>query len=414
MKVLYLSYDGLTDPLGQSQVLPYLIENSHFEIQYLLMTFDKKDKISLNELVRSLEDRVRKAGIVWKSLRYHKRFSLLATAWDLFRAWVWLFPRYRSFDVIHCRGYVTSMIALALIGKQDAPRFIFDMRGFWPEEKTDGGSWAPRGIVFRIAKYFENKYLAHAHAIIILTHVGKQYMLDHSSQYPTRAQIHVIPTAADMDHFALDIEKKRLRYQKLRNMSPDDWDLRLIYSGSLGTWYKPGEMLLFFTLFKKRFPQSVFWVFTNQPEMESDLRYQLQELGRRCGLKDVNDSLILKSVSYHDLPNCLSEGDLAISFIEPCFSKLSSFPTKFGETLACGLPQIINAGIGDTGDIVTREQLGIVLTQFKETEYQLAIDTIPNLFDQNIYEKCRLAAEKYLDLKKLSSHIREVYHGVTR
>ncbi len=24
-KVLYLSYDGMTDPLGQSQVIPYLV-----------------------------------------------------------------------------------------------------------------------------------------------------------------------------------------------------------------------------------------------------------------------------------------------------------------------------------------------------------------------------------------------------
>ena len=27
-KILYLTYDGLTDPLGQSQILPYLIKLS--------------------------------------------------------------------------------------------------------------------------------------------------------------------------------------------------------------------------------------------------------------------------------------------------------------------------------------------------------------------------------------------------
>ena len=42
--VLYLSYDGMTDPLGQSQVLPYIIGLSQEGFQFTLISFEKKDR----------------------------------------------------------------------------------------------------------------------------------------------------------------------------------------------------------------------------------------------------------------------------------------------------------------------------------------------------------------------------------
>jgi hypothetical protein len=40
--VLFLSYDGMTDPLGQSQVLPYLMELRKKGYCITLMIFEKK------------------------------------------------------------------------------------------------------------------------------------------------------------------------------------------------------------------------------------------------------------------------------------------------------------------------------------------------------------------------------------
>ena len=42
-KVLYLSYDGITDPLGQSQILPYLKGLSQKGYFFYLVGFEKKD-----------------------------------------------------------------------------------------------------------------------------------------------------------------------------------------------------------------------------------------------------------------------------------------------------------------------------------------------------------------------------------
>ena len=39
--ILYLSYDGMTDPLGQSQVLPYLIGLTKEGFTFHIISFEK-------------------------------------------------------------------------------------------------------------------------------------------------------------------------------------------------------------------------------------------------------------------------------------------------------------------------------------------------------------------------------------
>ena len=49
--VLYLSYDGMTDPLGQSQVLPYLKGISKAGYTVHLVSYEKKEKYKKHRAV---------------------------------------------------------------------------------------------------------------------------------------------------------------------------------------------------------------------------------------------------------------------------------------------------------------------------------------------------------------------------
>ena len=44
-KVLYITYDGMTDPLGQSQVLPYLVGLSEKGYKFTILSFEKKERL---------------------------------------------------------------------------------------------------------------------------------------------------------------------------------------------------------------------------------------------------------------------------------------------------------------------------------------------------------------------------------
>ena len=42
--ILFISYDGMTDPLGQSQVIPYLAGLCKFGYRFTILSCDKQDR----------------------------------------------------------------------------------------------------------------------------------------------------------------------------------------------------------------------------------------------------------------------------------------------------------------------------------------------------------------------------------
>jgi len=97
----------------------------------------------------------------------------------------------------------------------------------------------------------------------------------------------------------------------------------------------------------------------------------------------------------------LSASDAGLAFIKPCFSKLASSPTKYAEYLACGLPLIINAGIGDADSLVTEEKVGALVNDFTADQYAKAATTIDGLARdrENTRSRTRRVAERLFDVR---------------
>ena len=115
MSILYISYDGILEPLGQSQVLRYLERLAH-DHKIILISFEKPHDWREVERREALRNKIRAVGIRWIPLRYHKRPSSLATAFDIAQGIVvgsWVVMRHRI-RIVHARSYVPSVIALAL------------------------------------------------------------------------------------------------------------------------------------------------------------------------------------------------------------------------------------------------------------------------------------------------------------
>src|SRR5258708_4237470 len=82
--VLYITYDGVLEPLGQSQVLQYLrYLASDFSI--VLLSYEKAEDWRDGTARSAILPILREAGIRWVPLRYHKRPTAPATAYDLAR-----------------------------------------------------------------------------------------------------------------------------------------------------------------------------------------------------------------------------------------------------------------------------------------------------------------------------------------
>lgn len=116
-----------------------------------------------------------------------------------------------------------------------------------------------------------------------------------------------------------------------------------------------------------------------------------------------------------DVPSYLSAADAGLAFIKPCFSKQASSPTKYAEYLACGLPLIINAGIGDSDTLIGDENVGALVQRFAEDEYGRAtaiIESMTSDADQT-RRRTREVAERLLDVRRVGrERYAELYEQV--
>ncbi len=76
-RVLYISYNGMLDPLGQSQVIPYLKELSRAGVRFTLLSFEgpKGYTSEGRERCERLRTELASSEIDWHFLRHHKRPS---------------------------------------------------------------------------------------------------------------------------------------------------------------------------------------------------------------------------------------------------------------------------------------------------------------------------------------------------
>jgi glycosyltransferase involved in cell wall biosynthesis len=108
-----------------------------------------------------------------------------------------------------------------------------------------------------------------------------------------------------------------------------------------------------------------------------------------------SDYLVTR-VSPSEIPEYLNASDVAISFVKSSFSTLSRSPTKIPEYLACGLPIIANAGVGDVDALISDNSVGRLIDGFTDNDYLIALDTIDSLGEDG--DRCREIARCKFDL----------------
>ncbi len=370
--ILYISYDGMTDPLGQSQVLPYLIGLSKIGYSISLISCEKASRFKLHH--SSINAICQKANIDWQPVMYSKRPPVFSTIYDLIqiRKLAYQLHSKKQFKLVHCRSYLAALIGLDLKKKKDL-RFIFDMRGFWADERLDGNIWTLKNPVYRkIYHFFKQKeidFFTNADYTISLTEAGKKEI--QSWVIPEQPiPVEVIPCCVDLDFFHLfpaqisDVENLRSELKiKTENFV-------LGYLGSIGTWYCLDEMLLLFQKLLQKNEQAKFLFITTEPAAIIFAAAEKYKIPARA--------IMVQSAVRSEVPKYLALMDCGIFFIKPVFSKMASSPTKQAEMMAMGLPIICN-DIGDTGNIVSTNKAGIALNDFSENEIDRAVSAIPHL-----------------------------------
>jgi glycosyltransferase involved in cell wall biosynthesis len=397
LKVLYITYYGLLKHLCQTQVIPYLEGLSADGFKISVLSFEERTSTRAGERLRAavLEQRLAASGIRWHPLRYHKRPSLPATAYDVIVGTVYAAYLVRKYkiDAVHARNHIPALMALVL-KRLFGIKLIFDLRGIMAEEYVDAGAWRINSVPFRLTKWVEGASLRRADGIVMLTKKIRDILRSSSTDLARNsAAIEIIPCCVDTGKYAA-VDASSVRADlKLEGK------LVLAYAGSLGGWYMAEEMVALFTELLRTQPNAHFLILTQS-------RYEL--IARILEGENIDRSrYTILTVASGEVPRYLAAGDLAVSFIKPCFSKLSSSPTKIGEYLASGLPIITNRGIGDVDELVERSAVGVLVDAFDRRAYRKALRQALQLLEsrEEVRHRCRLVAEEEFSLERIG-HVR--------
>jgi glycosyltransferase involved in cell wall biosynthesis len=402
-KVLYISYDGMTDPLGQSQVLPYIIELSKKGYQFTILSFEKRKRYDAERKI--IEKITKDVSIKWAPLFFTSKPPVLSKIYDRWQLKRKMFQLHRQekFDIVHCRSYIASEAGLQL-KKKKGVKFLFDMRGFWADERVDNGQWDLKKSFYKKLydhyKKKEKEFLLNADGIVSLTKAGKDYLLA-KPEYKNLS-IEVIPCCADLDHF--DFNKSSLqRSDELRNKLSISSGKRIItYLGSIGGWYMIHEMFAFYKRLLLKYPDFVLLILTKDDKATV--------INEAVAEGITSDKIYVTYAPRDKVPAYLGISNCSIFFIRPTFSKKASSPTKHAELMGMGIPVICN-DIGDTGNIIKVTKTGVVVKTFLDDDYDKAVEQLEEML-KIPKEMIRKAAFEYFDLKNGAEKYAALYSKI--
>ncbi|MEA3001160.1 MAG: hypothetical protein QOK17_2993 [Sphingomonadales bacterium] len=389
--ILYVSYDGMLEPLGQSQVLAYL-ERLSERYAVTLLSFEKKDDLAGASRLAAVRRRIEAAGIDWTPLRYHKSPSAPATAFDIAAGTVAALrlARKRQARIVHARSYIAALIGLA-VKRVTGARLLFDMRGLWADERVDAGWWPRGGRLYRVAKSIERRLLRGADHIVTLTHAAAREIA--SFPYlPQSTPITVIPTCADLGRFV----------PAARQIAGSPV---LGFVGTASAWSMVPELFRFYRLLLEREPAARLLI-VNRHE-QGYIRSCLAEAGADPGRVEI------VRAEHAEVPGLIARMTIGTALKQPSYSQLGCAPTKLAEYLGCGVPVLVNKGIGDVAEIVAEHRVGVVLEGFDEADLRTGVDRILALLrEEDLPRRCRAAAEAIFSLESGVAAYDRVYRSM--
>ncbi len=333
-KVIFISFDGILDNLGKSQITSYLFKlNNYYKIT--LVSLENKNKTK--EEFINIKRKYTNLNIDWIKLNFSKIpiLGFFINFSKIFFIILFLIV-FKKIKYFHCRSLMPSIICyyLNLFFKI---QYLFDMRGFWIDEKSDRKNLSKNNISYKYIKYLENKILQNSSQIISLTNQAKGII--QIKNRIDKEKIHVIPTCADMEKFH--------RNKKLNNKN----DLIFCYLGTIDGAYDLEIVLNYFNKLNQEYNNSYLKILTNQ-------QFKLKKILHKY---NKNKNITFNSVNNEKIVNYLNDVDFGIFYLKDNYSIKASFPTKISEYLSLGIPIITNPYNLDVIKIIEQNKIGILI-----------------------------------------------------
>jgi len=389
--ILYLTRNGLLEPLGRSQIEPYMrMLASHYNIK--IVSFEKCHDLCDRAVYQHFRVDLQKCGVSWILLRFHARPRLWAPAFGFLQLFIvsfWHGSYFRQHQLIHARSYVPAAIALLLHRLTGVP-FIFDMRALWPDELITAGHLQRGSLLHRALLILERRCLKEASAVVSLTQAAVGYL---KARYPRELagqRIAVIPTCADLQRFQL----------------ADPAPAAPMVGGCIGTvlsgWFLIAWLRAFFEAIARVDP-TVRFELISRDEPKAIL----------AALEPANswiNRLCIKAATPAEMPAIVQQHTASVMFFTGGLSKLGSCPTRMAEVLGCGRPVVANAGVGDVEQVIRQHRVGVLARSDGAADMEASVAELFDLLqDPQLANRCRRTAEALFSLESGTAAYRQLY-----
>jgi glycosyltransferase involved in cell wall biosynthesis len=391
-RVLYLTRNGLLEPLGQSQIFPYL-KGLASSYSITVISFEKPaDWLDL-PFRSKLQAQCHRLGIRWIPLRFRatpRPWAPALAIHQLALVALWQWRHWRRPQLVHARSYVPAAIALLLHRLIGVP-FIFDMRALWPEELITAGHLRRGSLLHRALLRLEQRCLQEAAAVVSLTQAAVAYL---QQQYPielAHQRIAVIPTCADLQRF------------QPAEQSP----AATLVIGCIGTvlsgWFLIDWLRAFFEAIARADPKAHFELISRDAPAAI--------LAALHPAPSWADRLLIKSADPAEMPAIVQRHTASVMFYAGgATSELGRSPTRMAEVLGCGRPVVANPGVGDVEQVVRQNHVGVLAHGSSSTEMDTCVAELLELLqDPDLASRCRRTAEALFSLESGTAAYSHLY-----
>jgi len=378
MRVLYICYWSLSDPLTISSVMPTLPAlKRHLGAERLtLVTIERGDAdYAKYRIPYDFVDHIALEPIGQGGALFAKAHELLLMPGQIRRICL-----EQGMDLIFARCSLAGTIAYKVHKSTGIP---FMVESFEPhsEYMANCGSWTRGGLKFRYARKYEKLQMQTARKLITVTQNYRDHLI--KTEGVEESRIAVIPCVTDLESTRFDPALRREVRQRLGLGQATTG----IYVGKFGDLYYDEEA---FTILQDAFAFfEDFHLILLTPTKPEQIRERLR--ARNIPV----DRVHIASVARSEVPAYLSAADFAYSFVRPHAASLFQCPIKHGEYWACGLPFITPDGIGDDCRVIEAEGGGANLNRAL-TNIRRCHETIATMMAKPDYrDSIRQLAVKY-------------------
>lgn len=390
-RILYITRNGLLEPLGQSQIFPYL-RGLACSYRITLISFEKPADYSDHAARVLAIQTCSRLGITWIPLTFRdspRPWAPLYSVLTLFLVSILQWFRHDKPKLLHARSYVPAAVALLLHWITRVP-FIFDMRALWPEELITAGRLRRGSVQHSLLNYLERLCLSQSAGVVSLTHSALGYL---NSVYQSELQsqrLVVIPTCVDHQRFSIT-----------------DSPPRILTIGCIGTllsgWFLTDWLCSFFDAFSILDPSARFEIVSRDPPNKiAEALNPVQSWSQK---------LLIRSAPPAQMPDIINQHSASVMFYAgDSVSELGRSPTRLAEVLACGRPVVVNTGVGDVEQLISRQRVGVVARgPDPALMYKCAIELLQLLKAPDLAQRCRQTSRQYFSLETATSSYSQLY-----